>query len=98
MVEVFLAEEPDTAGDAGSGSIAKWAKRLAADVVADVKEQIDVARFTLTMFQTLQQLNQPESTLSAWCAFAAGFVTIELSHPQYRPHDAGILIQNDDAT
>src|SRR5258707_1257942 len=73
-VRVFVAEELDAAHDARGCRVARWAERLAGDVVADVVEQIRVPPPAVPLFEPLQQLHQPERALATGCALAAGFV------------------------
>jgi hypothetical protein len=56
MIQVLITEMLDTGGDGTQGSVAQGAKALAADVVADVQEKVNVLFAALTVFDAAHDL------------------------------------------
>src|SRR5579859_5940674 len=98
MIFEFFAEEADAADNGAGGRIAEGAEGLSADVIANIDQQIDILLAALAMLQALQNLGQPVGSFAARRAFATGLVAVELTHAQDSPNDAGVLVDNDQAT
>jgi hypothetical protein len=56
VILVLFAEQLDTTGNSARGSIAKRAERFAADVIADVHQQVYIAFFAITMLYAMEDL------------------------------------------
>ena len=54
VVFVFLAEEFDTTGDGTGRGVAERTERFAADIIAYIHQQIDVAHLAMAVFDALQ--------------------------------------------
>src|SRR3954452_9090015 len=85
VIFVLVAEESDAALNQAGGGVTQWAERFAADIIADVQQQVDIFLFALTMLQTFQDLDQPVGSFAARCTLPAGLVAIELIGAQYGP-------------
>src|SRR5262249_5665361 len=60
------------------GRVAERAQRLAADVVRDAREQIEVAHLSFAALDAAQNLVQPVGSLAARRALAARLVAVEV--------------------
>src|SRR5947207_4525661 len=78
VILIFVAEELDAASEHARGGIAERAEGFAADVIADVEQQINISLAPLTMFEPVQDLGHPIGAFAAGRAFATRFVAIEL--------------------
>src|SRR3989440_12722851 len=98
MVFVFLVEQFDAARDRTGGRVSKGTEGLAADIIAYVHQEIDIALTAMPMFNAFQDFGQPVGTLTARSTFAARFVAVELCHAQHGSNDTGIFIHDNDST
>ena len=98
MVFVFLAEQFDAARDRTGGRVSKRTEGLAADIVAYVHQEIDIALTAMPMFNAFQDFGQPVGTLTARSTFAARFIAIKLCYAQDGPYDTGIFVHDNDST
>src|SRR5258708_7345433 len=95
MLSKLLAEQFDAADNRASRRVSQRAERFAADVVADVQEQIEVLLFASAMFQAVENLGQPVGSLAARRTFATRLVAIKLGHTQDGSDHTGILVHHD---
>src|SRR2546421_2013608 len=98
MVFVFLAEQFNAARNRTGGRVSKGTEGLAADIIAYVHQEIDIALTAVPMFNAFQDFGQPVGTFTARSTFAARFVAVELCHAQDGPYDTGIFVHDNDST
>src|SRR6266545_1342871 len=96
--EKLVAELTDIALRRHGCGIGKDADGVAHHVVGNLIHQIDVFRPTGPFFQPQQELVQPTGALAARRALPTGFVMIETINDLQRPHHAGVLVHNDNAS
>src|SRR5579883_2736928 len=94
---ILLTEELDAARNGTGGRVAQGAERLAADVIADIQQQVDIALPTVAMLDAMQDFGQPVGSLATGGAFTAGFIAVEFCHAQYGVYYARVLVHDDHA-
>src|SRR5207247_6841802 len=77
LLKLFAEELDHAPGEPGRG-ITQGAEGAAVDVVADVEQQVDVARLGIAGFELVEEIRHPEGPLPARRAFPAAFVVKEL--------------------
>ena len=98
VILVFIPEEFDAAGNRAGGKVAQCTERFAADIRADIQQQVEVAHLALTTFDSLYQTGQPVGSFSTWRAFATGFLAVELRDALDCCHNIDSVMEHDDAT
>src|SRR5438034_4350050 len=81
----------------GDGRVPERAQGLAADRVADVPEDVQVALRALPYLDAVQQPEHPARPLPARRALAAGFVLVEVGQLAGHPDHAGRVVHDDRA-
>src|SRR3569833_656411 len=64
----------------------------------DIPQQIDIAHFTLTIFDVLQDLLHPARSFTAGGALSTALMTVEPRQRQRMPHHTLVFIQHDKTT
>ena len=96
MIQVLVAEMLDAGGDGAYSRVTQGTEALAADVVADVQEKVNVLFEALAVLDAVHDLVEPIGALAAGDALATGFVAVELGQPLHQPHDTRPLADDDD--
>ena len=93
----FIAEMPYCTAYRPGGCITQRANRLAFDVLCHVDQEVDVAHFSMAVFDAMQHFCHPARAFPARAALATGLVVIKPGEIPKIADDAGAVVENDES-
>jgi len=93
----FSSECLDESLNRPGSSITKSADSVTLNLVGEFFEHVDFSEIGITLLDSLEDVNHPACTLSAWSALSATFVLVELGESEDGIDHISLLIHNDNS-